>query len=593
MAVTFESKPSDYRPYEYEAQLPIEDIFKGLAYKQGQFDQNAAAIQKRANDLKIDAIGHEAEIRDKIINQVNQEMSNFAGADFTDASVVNQFNSFLSQVASGPELAAISQHSSALRKMEKDRQAAAAKGKTWLNQGLNDAYEYYQKGKFDPTVRFIDQGFEMPDLTKETDALAKACPDYESYKNWSPDSRYYVKQKENSINCLSTTFYNSIADPNTPLGKYYNYEFNQKFGKNAEEVANQFLEGKEDDLYQVLDYLPKDKQVEAAKKIGELKILRAANDPRTKGEVQSYFKNNYFKNAAYEHANLKHVLSETDLKINDFKKMAQEQADKFAQIDYQAWVDSGKPTDEAGNPVIYPKESRDQLVPAKYSYKEKDPTSGTEVTKTVSLDPIVENYYKITAGKSPETVAEDNVDLGKYSFFGSTDKTNTLGSGWKQLTTDAIIDPLLEKAPFKDPAGNMVYGKNIAYRNGYPAVFVKGDQIVYGVPASRGALPTSAGDMELIVIPNADTYFSKLSTTPKYQSLNASQSLKDAKAAGNIFTKGASSFTKGETQVTTIKPKTGYTAVQVPGYEPYQIKTDSVSSFLRKNPNAKVLSTTK
>ena len=358
----------------------------------------------------------------------------------------------------------------------------------------------------------------------------------------------------------------------------------------------------------IIGYLPKEQQKDASDEIFKLEQRAKTNDPKVKAEVASYFKKNWFMGQAYEHANLKHEFSESDLKVNDFQKIAAEKQaelkNKKEEIEYQAWVDSGKPVDAEGNPVIYAKETRDNVTPSTYTIKDK-----AGKTTTVNMHPDLATYYEVVAaaksgkpsdlfrwnGPSASEGGKGRVDLGRYHWLSGLEKGSVQGE-WVQVKDAGFIKSIMDKVSTTVTGGgtSTTTTANLAYYNGMPAVFVNGaGKVIYGVKAGDGkpGAGFAGEDMSFIEVPDAKDYISNLRRNSKEND----KKLIDASIPyGNIFEKGTvQQGTSSQSQVNLPKLQSGYIYVQRLNEDPYALRIDSLSSFLKKYPDTKVITTTK
>lgn len=557
MPVTFNTDLRDLKDFGYVQQVPLEAMFKNLGYKQAQFDQNANQLQSQVNSLVVDAYGQDVEVRDAFLKNLNTELATFAGKNVGDSSVANQISGYVSKASKDPALVASQSRAMSYDKMMKDKREAELKGKVWINDGLTAAQNYYNSGKFDVDTRFSDQGFEAPD-DEYFEKIATATPEYQKWvTNGGYDDEFKGKTVESLYNNYLTAFQTSPK-----LARYYDHLYkNSEAAKSVDSFAGDNVKI----LTSLIPNLPQAYQVEALNHINNMK--RMDGSPAGKAAIKSFVKNLWYQNQAYEAAEAKRYVHQTGHKINDYSKMATEfdYAIKLSAINAQeakdlvthtAWVNSGGQLDDKGLPIIYPEEKRDGIVNStKYSV-----TKPGGKTETVSLDPNLATYYKITSGKEKlissfvakdkDGVKQNDVDLSKYN----------LGKGWVQISDPNWLMPILERYSTTQD-GVTVTSKNLAYVDGLPLIYVKNGVISYGLKNdTRSAV-------EMRTIPNKASLVAGLANSSGYKSAKTREMLAASDAAGNIFQSN---------DVTEVKPSSTTPDVKTAQQPEYKTKKDFI-----------------
>lgn len=541
MPVTFATDLRDLKDFGYVPQVPLEALFKNMGYKQAKYDQTASQLQRQANTLMVDALGQDVAVRDNLINQINDQLNKFASANLADPSVANQISGFIGKVSKAPELLASQARHDAYTQMLKQKKDAESKGKVWIDEGLEDAQNYYNSGKFDPDKRFRSTGFEAPDLEGSLEVIAKNTPEFEK---WQTNGAYDDHYKEKSLDTLYKKYYQAFtSDPK--LSRYYDYLYKKE---NVGDQADAFFNNHAKFLNQMVPNLPASQQAAALSHLNQLQAV--AQSPAGKAAARSYLRDLWYKNQAFEAASTKHYVSQIDHKANEFAKLEQEHQNKLSEKEYEAWLNSGAQVDDQGNHIINATENRDSLVPEKYTIKDANGSA-----KEITMDPNLAAYYKYSSAKDDAAFVHDDknqvakVDLTKRSFFGIGPETQkSLGAGWTQINDPTFLNKALEKIS-STQNGVTTTSKNLAYDpvNGKPAIYIKNGRIVYGLKKGDGA------GMEYREIPDENAFYRALYNSPEYKQSDK-KILAASKVHGNIFKNN--SVVQPANQTPTISYKT-------------------------------------
>lgn len=188
MPVTYATDLRDLKDFDYVPQVPLEALFKNMGYKQQKYDQGFQQTQRTADMLKVAAYGQDAVRRDEIIKEVNDQLKKFANQDFSDPGVLNQFNSYISEVASNPELVGMQSRANESDRLSAKIEKLTADGKTVISDHNKKAYldlqDYFSGNQpYNPKKRVsgdvsVDFDFssldkEVLDSTKEIEEMKK------------------------------------------------------------------------------------------------------------------------------------------------------------------------------------------------------------------------------------------------------------------------------------------------------------------------------------------------------------------------------------------------------------------------------------
>jgi hypothetical protein len=197
MPVTFATDLRDLKDYGYVEQIPIEALFKNLGYKQAKYDEGARKMKSLVDTLSIRAVGQDAEKRDEILNQVNQELKKFENADLSNPQIQTQLTNFISQVASSKDFTGIAARTYSYDKLQEKKKKLLADGKTRISahnmQVLTDAEDYFMGNQpYDPDKRFTGDIQADTDFNAVYKGIGDNTPEYTQALN---DGKYITTSK--------------------------------------------------------------------------------------------------------------------------------------------------------------------------------------------------------------------------------------------------------------------------------------------------------------------------------------------------------------------------------------------------------------
>ena len=202
MASYKDTTPSTFNPYI--EQRPVEAMAKVGMYKQQRFDEGVKKIQESIDNVAgLDVVRDiDKQYLQSKLNQLGSQLTNVAGGDFSNFSLVNSVNGMTNQIAKDPNV--INAVSSATR-YRKDLETI---------QGLKEKGEWAESNQLEYNKE-VTNWYDSNDLNSSYSA------------NVSP----YVNVQEESqkiIKALAKDEYNIevMQDPTT--GKYYDIMTNQE-----------------------------------------------------------------------------------------------------------------------------------------------------------------------------------------------------------------------------------------------------------------------------------------------------------------------------------------------------------------------------
>ena len=244
--VTFATDLKDLKDYGYVQQIPLEALFKNLGYKQAKYDQGFQQAQRAADSLKVKAYGQDAAHRDQIINEANQQIQKFAGSDFSDPGTLSQFTSYISGLASSPEILGMESRANTYDQLMAKYNKITADGKTVVSshnmKPINDLQSYFSGEKpYNPNYRVsgdVNADFDLSSLDKK---VLDETKEVEEMKNAPNGQQQYYKGQ--ALKALYGNFLNAYQnDPaaNRELNAQWEYQNGHKdWGKLSTDEALQ------------------------------------------------------------------------------------------------------------------------------------------------------------------------------------------------------------------------------------------------------------------------------------------------------------------------------------------------------------------
>jgi hypothetical protein len=202
MASYKDTTPSTFNPYI--EQRPVEAMAKVGMYKQQRFDEGVKKIQESIDNVAgLDVVRDiDKQYLQSKLNQLGSQLSNVAGGDFSNFSLINSVNGMTNQIAKDPNV--INAVSSATR-YRKDLETI---------QGLKEKGEWAESNQLEYNKE-VTNWYDSDDLNS-------------SYKaNVSP----YINVQEESqkiIKALAKDEYNIEVMQDPSSGKYYDIMTNQE-----------------------------------------------------------------------------------------------------------------------------------------------------------------------------------------------------------------------------------------------------------------------------------------------------------------------------------------------------------------------------
>jgi hypothetical protein len=196
---TFESPDPGIIDRPYVSQIPLDTLFKGLAYKQQEYDENFNALQGQADQLEsITGEGPDAAAAAKVREAFNARLGQFRGANLMDPSVRAQLDDLTAKTSQA--LMPIARRTAIGQKMEAEKKEATDKGRKYFNPGITALQKYYSSGNYDPNFIPVSKPGVAADMDKILQtAHTIVTPDEEQVpvpghpgtfmmrKVWSPD----------------------------------------------------------------------------------------------------------------------------------------------------------------------------------------------------------------------------------------------------------------------------------------------------------------------------------------------------------------------------------------------------------------------
>jgi len=191
MPVTFQTDLRDLKDFEYVPQLPLEALFKNLAYKQAKYDQGFQQAQSIREGLNIKAYGQDAARKEELLKQIDEESKKFAGADFSDKKVLAEYTNWLNGIASSPEFVGMRQRADWYEKNQRKLEKLTQNGEDIPDedkQALVQAENYFSGNEpYSPNKRFVGEVYKPYDFSKLGEDVFKTVSeekDVETGQTW-------------------------------------------------------------------------------------------------------------------------------------------------------------------------------------------------------------------------------------------------------------------------------------------------------------------------------------------------------------------------------------------------------------------------
>lgn len=498
MPVTFETDLKDLRPQTYTQQLPLDEMFRGLGYKQAEYDQGVqqakAITQNMANVLR--GYGQDEQMAANLKNQLNQELGKMSGLDFSDPANVNKLSSYVSSVANSPDVIGIASRTNAIDRFHRTVKDLEAKGQT-VSPELQPVYQqmqdYLTTGKYDPKVRFNGEVVPDLDFNKLYDHLQKL-----PFQEKTTVDRYGNVTKVKSV---TPDQVNDLLTIDPAMGSYMQRKADLEWAKRKQGMDDNTFS--QQALQQDVNNYNKE-ELEARQELGRTQDknlqailaqrIQTARQARTEAQqvlgfgnvgplYKHQFSKNFIKNELEKHIGAWSYTQEDKNATGTLEELKQqyEQQRELAttrdRIKQQALADAGMLTDENGTAIPGKAEIAGETASYKALYKKDGSLAGSTSNNMVTFH----RYSK--AEDDPDFVKDDNgkpkeTDLSGFwkTLGGNLGVTDPgMGSGWKQINNQSFLKNW-EKA-------NDMGGPNqstVGDYHGAPAVFVKGNKIIIG-----------------------------------------------------------------------------------------------------------------
>lgn len=590
MPVTFETDLKDLRPQTYTQQLPLDEMFRGLGYKQAEYDQGVqqakAITQNMANVLR--GYGQDEQMAANLKNQLNQELGKMSGLDFSDPANVNKLSSYVSSVANSPDVIGIASRTNAIDRFHRTVKDLESKGQT-ISPELQPVYQqmqdYINSGKYDPKVRFNGEVVPDPDFNKLYDHLQKL-----PFQEKTTVDRYGNVTKTKSV---TPDQVNDLLSIDPSMGSYMQRKADLEWNRRKQGADDNTFS--QQSLQQDVNNYNKE-ELDARQELSKTsdptlrsilaQRIQASRQGRTDAQqvlgfgnvgtlYKRQFSKNFIKNELEKHIGAWSYTQEDKNASGTLEQLKQQYETQKEltttrdRIKQQALADAGLLTDDQGNQIPGKAEIAGETAAYKALYKPDGSLAGSTSNNMVTF-----HRYK-DAADDPDFVKDDNgkpkdTDLSGFwkTLGGNLGVTDPgMGSGWKQINNQSFLKNW-EKA-------NDMGGPNqptIGDYNGAPAVFVKGNKIIIGKSNDGGKTnnsyrvlnATNLFDAEVIAAP---AKLKPLLTNAREQNLS-----------GNFVTnKPEAKTSAAPVGMVTVKLSNGSIGV---------IPKDSLSSFVKANPGA-------
>lgn len=228
MGVNFQTPDPGIIERPYVQQIPLEALFKNLAYKQEKYDIGLQQARQKIDTLNnIASYGQDTEVKNQMFNTLNAELSKLAGANYGDQAVQSQIDGLVAGFTTNGDIAKMHARAITFEKMQKEAQDAALKGKTYYNRGYDQALKYYANGEYNKDVAFSDNGKIAPDMATIRDkilAMKNVTREESAIENGRIVKRLVVDGE------AAAKEFKNLASQDLDLADYLDYTFNKTYG---------------------------------------------------------------------------------------------------------------------------------------------------------------------------------------------------------------------------------------------------------------------------------------------------------------------------------------------------------------------------
>lgn len=188
MPFNFDSQDPGIKERPYVSQIPIQQLFQNLGFKQSQYDSGVQQAEHSLDMLaNLPSYGQDTQKKQEILNDMNDQLQKSSGQDFGDPRNLSKFQSYVSSVANSPDLQAIAARGHKFMNDQQEMKELQMKGKSvpeWLQPSIQQANNYYKSGKYDPDTRFYGNISVAPDVAKKYQDFVDGLPTHkDSYTN--------------------------------------------------------------------------------------------------------------------------------------------------------------------------------------------------------------------------------------------------------------------------------------------------------------------------------------------------------------------------------------------------------------------------
>lgn len=596
MPVTFQTDLKDIHEQPYVQQIPLDAMFRGMGYKQAEWDQGVQQAKgvMQAADNVLRGYGPDEQAASDIKNQLAEQVKSFAGQDFSKPDVLNQFNSYVNGVINSPDVQGIRARTVKKEgdlRLLKEYQDKGKEVPLFLQPSIQQANQYESSGKYDPSVRYRGEVTIAPDVKSWLkDIHEKLQPDIDEHGNkyvsaqryadalkadlkFHPEMEQYLRLEHDSKlpqgfnwDDHATATFNQTADKHNQTYVYYKEQANAALeeAKAASAKGNQTLYANAVAKYQ------------KAHQVAE-QASQAANEARTHAEsrdkgyfLQRQSQQDYIDGAINDWANAQHY---TQHGMSEQEKLLFQRETEYGKIDRE-----GKIKKEI----------------------EEMKTGATGTGPSILLD----QYYDALAGRTPtggvidsHVIGEnDSYDVGKpvtakilQDKFHVPNAPNTAGNeNWIPIgSVPEVVHKALDQETDRDANQNVIRQTNLAVDD-------KGNYLIF-----RSADGKKLGYVKQIYNKDNDDTERQFEVMDETAAKTKGAVGKTLKEQSILNARTQEQYEKeratkaGANPASTIPPppkpveKPGTRSFYIPGNtKPFQIPEGSVSAFLTDNPTA-------
>jgi hypothetical protein len=156
------------QPAPWVDPINLDLLRQGNMYKEEIARQNLSNLSESFQALaSTPAYGKDAEKLQEKLQELKSQIGGLNLSDVSDYNTMGQIKGVINQFSSDKDMLGIGQRGTLYTSELKKKEAAEAKGETYISDILREGDKYYNQGLYDPNKRFNGSGMIAPQLEKD------------------------------------------------------------------------------------------------------------------------------------------------------------------------------------------------------------------------------------------------------------------------------------------------------------------------------------------------------------------------------------------------------------------------------------------